>query len=75
MHDHRDEPLLGPVRGAEEEEVQEVPRSWRGGGRGERPLPRQQPGQREGERDDGGQEREQVTQLTGHQETNLVLQQ
>ena len=60
MHDDGDESFLGVIWGAEEEKVQEVSRPWRGGRRGERPLSRQQPGQREGEWDDGGQERQQV---------------
>ena len=59
MHDDWDESVLGIVRGAEEEEVQEVPRPGRGGGRRERPLARLQPGQRAGERDGCGQKWEQ----------------
>ena len=59
MHDDWDEPVLGLIRGAEEEEVQEVPGPGRGGGRRERPLARLQPGQRAGERDGCGQKWEQ----------------
>ena len=59
MHDDWDEPVLGVVRGAEEEEVQEVPRPGRRRWRRERPLARLQSGQRAGERDGCGQKWEQ----------------
>lgn len=62
MHDDGHEPELGAVRGAAQEEVQEVPRHGRAGGR-HGDVPHQQPGQRvRAQPRRRGQERKQVTQ-------------
>ena len=62
MHDDGHEPELGAVRGAAQEEVQEVPRHGRAGGR-HGDVPHQQPGQRvRAQPRRRGQERKQVKQ-------------